>query len=33
MPYVAVSVYSYSLKAENRSIKTQKPPLFCKDSS
>ena len=33
MPYVAVGLYSYSLKAENRSVKSRKAPLFCKDSS
>ena len=30
MPYVAVGLYSYSLKAENRSIESRIPPCFVK---
>ena len=33
MPYVAVSVYSYSLNPENRFVESRKAPLFCKDNS
>ena len=33
MPYVAVSVYFYSLKPEDRFVESRKAPLFCKDNS